>query len=143
MLKIDFGSGYNPYPGYKTCDITASPFLDFFYDGKEIVGCKENSVTEFYLRNVVHHIQNLEEVFAMLQLYLKKNGTIKIIEARKDYYKQNVILDIIWYRYVIPRREIWFSTFYRNYFEILKKVGFELVEQRYEKEKEVSLWRKL
>ena len=22
MLKIDFGSGYNPYKGYKTCDIT-------------------------------------------------------------------------------------------------------------------------
>lgn len=29
MLKIDFGSGYNPYPGYKTCDITQGPYLDF------------------------------------------------------------------------------------------------------------------
>ena len=32
MLKIDFGSGYNPRKGYKTCDITYSPFLDYVYD---------------------------------------------------------------------------------------------------------------
>lgn len=143
ILKIDFGSGYNPKSGYKMCDITNAPFLDFVYDGNEIVGCKKHSVAEFYLRNVVHHIKNLEEVFSMLHSYLKRNGTIKIIDVRKDYYKQNVILDIIWYRYVIPRKEIWFSTVYRNYFEILRQLGFQLEEQYYQEEKEVSLWRKL
>ena len=29
MLKIDFGSGYNPNKEYKTCDITGSPILDY------------------------------------------------------------------------------------------------------------------
>lgn len=142
LLKIDFGSGYNPKNGYKTCDITNAPFLDFMYDGNKIIGCKENSVDEFYLRNVVHHIENLEDVFSMLHHYLKKNGIIKIIDVRKECYKQNVILDIIWYRYVMPRREIWFSFVYRDYFEILKNTGFKLVKQYIENEKEVSMWRK-
>lgn len=141
-LKIDFGSGYNPKEGYKTCDITNAPFLDFAYDGKEIIGCGKNSVDEFYLRNVVHHIPNLEEVFSMFSLYLKRNGTIKIIDVRKEYYKKNVILDILWYRYVIPRREVWFSTTYRDYGCILKKLGFELVSHTFQKEKEVTIWKK-
>lgn len=142
LLKIDFGSGYNPKKGYKTCDITNAPFLDFFYDGKEIIGCQKNSVKEFYLRNVVHHIPNLEEVFLMFSEYLKKGGTIKIIDVRKEYYQKNVILDIIWYRYVIPRREIWFSTVYRDYGSILKKIGFQLIYDTTIKEKEVTVWRK-
>ncbi len=141
-LKIDFGSGYNPKSGYKTCDITNAPFLDFAYDGEKIIGCKKNSVDEFYLRNVIHHIPNLKEVFLMFHFYLKRNGKIKIIDVRKEYYKQNVILDIIWYRYVIPRNEIWFSPIYRDYFEILKMIGFTLVEQYYEDEKEVTIWKK-
>lgn len=143
MLKIDFGSGYRPKKGYKTCDITNSPFLDFYYDGISIIGCKKHSVDEFYLRNVVHHIPNLKEVFSMFHFYLKKNGTIKIIDVRKEFYLQNVILDIIWYHYVIPRNEIWFSTIYRDYFEILEEAGFMLMEYYLEKEKEVTVWKKL
>lgn len=42
-LCIDFGSGYNPKAGYKTCDVTTFPQLNFQYDGKdEIVGLREN-----------------------------------------------------------------------------------------------------
>lgn len=142
ILKIDFGSGYNPKKGYKTCDITYAPFLDFVYDGKQIIGCKKNKVDEFYLRNVVHHIPNLKETFMLLHHYLKKNGTIKIVEVRKEHYPQNVILDIIWYRYVIPRYEIWFSTHYRNYFETLKETGFTLKKHYFKEEKEVTIWKK-
>ena len=45
MLKIDFGSGYNPYPGYKTCDITQGPYLDYVYNTEtnEIIGLQEGS----------------------------------------------------------------------------------------------------
>lgn len=144
-LKIDFGSGYNPNKEYKTCDITFLPNLDYAYDqdNKVIVGCEYNTVDEFYLRNVVHHIKDLKDTFEMLKKYLKVDGVIKIIDVRKEYFKQNVILDILWYRYVIPRYEVWFSREYRNYFEILEELGFKLVEFSYEEEKEVSVWKKL
>ena len=51
MLKIDFGSGYNPKKGFKTCDITFSPYLDYVYDKENniILDLNKNSVDEFYL----------------------------------------------------------------------------------------------
>lgn len=76
-LCIDFGSGYNPKTGYKTCDITTFPQLDFQYDGKdEIVGLREKSVDVFYLRNVVHHIPDLQRTFTTLKKYLKVGGKL-------------------------------------------------------------------
>lgn len=81
-LCIDFGSGYNPKTGYKTCDITTFPQLDFQYDGKdEIVGLREKSVDVFYLRNVVHHIPNLQRTFITLKKYLKVGGKLVIIDS--------------------------------------------------------------
>lgn len=144
LLKIDFGSGYNPNKDYKTCDITYLPNLDYVYDvdNNTIIGCEENTVDEFYLRNVVHHIKDLKSTFSCLKRFLKKGGTIKIIDVRKEYFKTNVILDIIWYRYLIPRYEIWFSQKYRDYFEILKQMNFKLISKHYEEEKEVSIWKK-
>ena len=144
-LKIDFGSGYNPNSDYQLCDITYSPNLDYVYnpDDNVIIGCQENSVDEFYLRNVVHHLKDLKATFSCLQRYLKKGGIIKIIDVRKEFFKQNVILDIIWYRYVIPRYEIWFSREYRNYSKILIDLNFELEDKHYESEKEVMIWKKL
>lgn len=145
MLKIDFGSGYNPNKEYKLCDITYLPNLDYVYDQREniILGCEENTVDEFYLRNVVHHLPDMRKTFSCLARYLKKKGIIKIIDCRREFYKQNVILDILWYRYVIPRYEVWFSNHYRDYFSILKELGFEQVDYFIEQEKEVSIWRKL
>lgn len=145
LLKIDFGSGYNPNKEYKLCDITFLPNLDYAYDIEKnvIIGCCENSVDEFYLRNVVHHIKDLSYTFTCLYRYLKKDGVLKIIDVREEFYKQNLILDIIWYRYVIPRYEIWFSNKYRNYFDVLEKMGFQLEETYFENEKEVSIWKKL
>ena len=144
-LKIDFGSGYSPKVGYKTCDITYAPNLDFVYDREknQIIDCQENSVETFHLRNVIHHLPNLKETFQCLKKYLKKGGTIEIIDARKEYYLQNVILDILWYRYVTPRYDIWFSREYRNYAIILKQLNFKRVAYTIENEKEVSIWRKL
>lgn len=143
-LKIDFGSGYNPNKDYKVCDITNLPNLDYVYDqeSNEILGCYENTVDEFYLRNVVHHLPNMERTFKCLLKYLKDNGEIKIIDVRKEYFKQNVILDILWYRYVIPRYEVWFSKHYRDYFKILESLGMERTFYYIQEEKEVSVWRK-
>ena len=144
-LRIDFGSGYNPQKDYKTCDITYAPFLDYVYDRDKniILDCDENSVDEFFMRNVVHHIEDLEETFSCIKRYLKENGTLKIVDARKEDFLKNVILDILWYRYVTPRYDIWFSTYYRDYAEVLEQMNFELIDRYEEAEKEISLWKKL
>ncbi len=144
-LKIDFGSGYNPNSEYKTCDVTYLPNLDYVYDQDNniILGCTINSVDEFYLRNVVHHLPDMERTFKCLLSYLKDDGEIKIIDVRKEFYKQNVILDILWYRYVIPRYEVWFSNHYRDYFKILENLGMKRVDYYIENEKEVSVWKRL
>ena len=143
-LKIDFGSVYNPNSDYKICDITYLPNLDYVYnqDDNVIVGCEYCSVDEFYLRNVVHHLPDMKKTFSCLIKYLKTNGEIKIIDVRKEYFKQNLILDILWYRYVIPRYEVWFSKCYRDYFKILESLGMEKIDYYIQDEKEVSVWRK-
>lgn len=143
-LKIDFGSGYNANKKYKTCDITYSPMLDYVYDeeNNKILYCERNTVDEFYIRNVVHHIRNLNRTFQCLYNYLKHDGKIIIIDVRKEFYKQNLILDVVWYRYIIPRYDIWFSNVYRDYFKILKDMGFLLQNTYIENEKEVSIWKK-
>lgn len=94
------------------------------------------------MRNVVHHLPDMRRTFECLLRYLKDGGTIQIIDARKEYFKQNVILDILWYRYVIPRPEIWFSTIYRDYFKVLEELGMERIEYFIQEEKEVSIWKK-
>ena len=144
MLKIDFGSGYNAKPGYKTCDITYAPFLDYVYDieKNQIIGCEKKSVDEFYMRNVVQHIKDLQKCFSMIKEYLKDDGSLVIIDTQKEYFLQNVILDIIWYRFVIPRYEIWFSKSYRDYGKVLTDLGFVKINNQTINEKEVSLWKK-
>jgi hypothetical protein len=144
MLKIDFGSGYNPKSGYKTCDVTYAPFLDYVYDQEksEILYCENGSVDEFHLRNVVHHVKDLSAMFECLKRYLKEDGLLTIIDVRKEYFEKNVILDIIWYRYVIPRYEVWFSREYRDYSKVLTKLGFVRIDYHICEEKEVSIWLK-
>ncbi len=143
-LKIDFGSGYAHNKDYKSCDITFSPILDFVYDYKKnkILYCKINSVDEFYLRNVVHHLPDIEKTFKCLKKYLKKGGIIKIIDVNKNYFKQNLFLDRLWYRFIIPQNEIWFSEVYRDYKSILKDMNFQVLENYVIAEKEVSVWKK-
>lgn len=145
MLKIDFGSGYSPRKGYSTCDITYSPFLDYVYDvhKNEILDLNYNSVDVFYLRNVVHHLKYLKLTLNKLSKYLKFNGIIIIEDCRKEYFKQNVFLDRLWYRYIIPREEIWFSNVYRDYSIIMNELNFKLINKKYKNEKEILVWRKL
>ena len=142
MLKIDFGSGYNPFDGYKSCDITGLPGLDYIVDTKTgiISDCHEKSVDVFRLRNVVHHLPRLEDTFRCLGKYLKKGGCLWIIEPRKEFYRQNLIADILWYRYVIPRYEIWFSPVYRDYGAVLRKLGFKRLSLKKQYEKEITVW---
>ena len=78
----------------------------------------------------------------MIKEYLKDDGSLVIIDTQKEYFLQNVILDIIWYRFVIPRYEIWFSKSYRDYGKVLTDLGFVKINNQTINEKEVSLWKK-
>lgn len=142
MLKIDFGSGYNTKQNFKTCDVTGSPFLDYYYNGTSIEGLDFDSVDEFYSRNVIHHIDNLEYTLKLLYSYLKQHGTLTIIECRKEYYSTNYFLDVLWYREIIPRPEIFIAKEYRDYISIMLQIGFRLCDRYFENEKEVSVWKK-
>lgn len=140
-LYIDIGSGYNPKPGYKTADITGFPNLDYVIKDGRIYSAtgelEENSVDGFRLRNVIHHVKDLDRLFTNLFRYLNHTGEIEIIECSKEHYYSNFCLDNLWYRYVISRPEIWFSRKYRNYIEIAEKIGFRVISKKSVGEKEI------
>lgn len=142
-LCIDFGCGYNPKNGYKTCDVTTNPMLDYQYDGKDsIIGLEENSVDVFYLRNVVHHIPDLWRTFTTINKYLKHKGKIVIIDCNKEHFSANVILDKIWYRSVGRDNDIYIAESYRNYMSVLAKLGFKQIFYKQFKEKEKTAYEK-
>lgn len=128
-MKIDFGSGYNPEKGYLTCDMTYSPALDYVYDiqSNEILYCEENSVTEFRLKNVLHHCKNIQRISECLYRYLKENGVVRIIEPRPEKYDSNRSLDIFWYRYIYPRYEIFIPPVKRVDYVSIFSGKFEIV----------------
>ena len=138
-LYIDFGSGYNPKKGYKTCDIATNPMLDYWYDGQNtIVGLKEVSVDIFYLRNVIHHIPDLYKTLSVIKKYLKHKGKLIIIDCNKEHFNTNVILDKIWYRYVRNDNRIFISESYRDYMDVLIELGFKPLYYKQIKEKEIT-----
>ena len=126
MLKIDFGSGYNPYKNYKTCDITNAPFLDYYYDRKQniILNLEQKSVDIFRLKNVLHHC-DINKVIECLKKYLKDDGKIIIIEPTVKNYEKNRCLDIFWYRYIYRRCEISIPSKKRvDYVKLFLENGF-------------------
>lgn len=130
MIKIDFGSGYNPQKGYSTCDITFAPYLDYVYDiqTNKILNLSENTVSEFRLKNVLHHCDNIKNISECLHKYLEKDGIIKIIEPLPEKYNSNRSLDIFWYRYIYPRYEIMIPPINRiDYVKIFSEY-FELIQ---------------
>ena len=136
--KLDFGSGYNLKKGYKSCDIIKKPFLDYICVDNKIL-CEDNLFNTIHVRNVLHHIYNIEDIILEFNRVLKKNGLLIIIDVRKKYYKSNVILDILWYRYILPDYNIYISKKYRDYISVIKKY-FKLVSKKYKQEKEITIF---
>lgn len=140
MVKIDFGSGYNPRSGYASCDFIPLPNLGYYFDGKHITNLV-GEVDKYSIRNVLHHIKDLDCIIDYLVGTLAVGGTIEVIECRREHYSTNYLLDSIYYRWCNCKPEIWFSDAYRDYKSILKK-SMILIEGYYDGEKEVSLWKK-
>jgi len=138
MHKLDFGSGYNPKAGFKTCDING--YVDYYFD---MISYKVDTDDKFdYIRcrNVIHHIKDIDKLSKEFNRLLKDDGVLEIIDVREEYYSENYYLDYLWYRFVIPRHEVWFCEQYRNCKNYFKE--FDLAEHKKEKEKEIFLFHK-
>lgn len=106
------------------------PYLDYICKGTKIYDKEteldNNSVDKFHCRNVIHHIYDLPSLFENFYRYLKTDGELEIIECKKDNYYANKFLDTLWYRYVIPRKEVWFANEYRDYIKVALSIGFKI-----------------
>lgn len=146
MIKIDFGSGYNPKKGFKTCDNTFSPFLDYVSKDYKIFDknneLRQNSVDVLYCRNTLHHIKEIDKLLKNFYNYLKNGGYLEIIECRKEFFKNNLLLDNIWYRYINNDKEIFISQEYRDYISLSLQIGFKLESIEYFNEKEKIVLKK-
>lgn len=138
MNKLDFGSGYNPGDGFKTCDIYG--YVDYYFDPIEYHIETDDKFDYIRCRNVIHHIKDLGKLSLELYRVLNVGGILEIIEPREEYYPENYYLDYLWYRYIIPRYEVWFSNEYRNCRNLFHEFLFK--DYFVENEKEIFIFEK-
>lgn len=136
-MKLDFGSGFAPAKGWATLDTGVNCTFNCI---EEI---PDNSITKIRFRNVLHHIENLDELFQKLRPKFRKNVKIIVIECREECYQVNYFLDILWYRSLVPNRNLFIARTYRDYTKNLEKIGFsiKLRSQRDEKEEVVFIYK--
>ena len=108
MIYVDVGSGYHPYKKFKTCDLQYSCT---YYDIKEI---ENKSVNLFRCRNVIHHVNDLNEFLGTLATKLVAKGTLIIIDCLHKDFSANVFLDILWYRGIKQNHDIFIAKEYRT-----------------------------
>ncbi len=126
LRRLDFGSGYNPAPGFETCELNAHPCVDHDFRNGRITCCKE-TFDVIRCRNVLHHIKDLDALFQEFRRVLKPGGGILIIDSRPEIFPETVSLDYLWYRMVIPRPDIWCAKEYRDYVEVARSWAFKLL----------------
>jgi 2-polyprenyl-3-methyl-5-hydroxy-6-metoxy-1,4-benzoquinol methylase len=126
-MKLDYGSGSQPKEGFLTSDFVGTPIYDFYVKDYRVVDAKDNSFDSIHCRNVIHHIpeKDLPILFDEFRRLLKPNGQLIISEPRKEFHKQNLILDIIWYRFLKDDREIIIPQEYVDYKQYLN--DFEII----------------
>lgn len=132
MKKLDFGSGYNPEDDYETCDIYG--YVDYYFDPIEYkIEADDKSFDLIRCRNVIHHIKDIKKLSKEFSRVLKTEGILEITEARKEYYSANYYLDYLWYRFVIPRYEVWFCNKYRDcrdYFDEFDLEHYDTLDEK-------------
>jgi len=121
-MKLDYGSGYNPKKGFKTSDFTGSPMLDFHISDLR-VNCDAAAFDEVNCRNVIHHIESekLPRLFDEFTRILKPSGKLTISDPAEDFFIQNKCLDVLWYRFVIPRPEIYIGNKFVDFEKFVPK----------------------
>jgi len=135
-MKLDFGSGFAPVKGWATLDSGANCTFN------SIEEIPDNSISKIRFRNVLHHIENVDELFQKLRPKFRKNVKIIIIECRKECYQANLFLDVLWYRSLVPNPSLYIAVEYRDYRINLSKLGFSIKLQRMVDEKEEVVFSK-
>jgi SAM-dependent methyltransferase len=141
--RIDFGSGFNPHIGYATCD-PFHPMADVLYDTDAYrMEMDDMTAGEILCRNVLHHVRDLDRLFAEFARVLRPGGIVTVVEPRAEAFETNVFLDRLWYRGLIPRPEVWIAEEYRDYAAVAARHGFRTVGTVPQGEKEKVTLRRL
>lgn len=128
MIKVDFGSGHNPYKKdtWISCDEHTSVYR---YDIKGYrTNFEDNSVDIIRIRQVMHHEKFPSKLVAELARVLRAGGHVVVIETNKGNFWKNIIQDLLWYRllniqpYYIPFKHRYFEKFFFECGFKLKKV---------------------
>ena len=112
LIKLDYGSGYQPKPGFKTADICGRP--DYYVKDCEILDMKQGACRLIRLKNVFHHVLDSKKLDSEMKRVISENGKLIVIEPTEENYESNKFWDGLWYRGIIPRPEIVWSEVYRD-----------------------------
>lgn len=129
-MKLDFGSGFAPAKGWATLDAGANCTFN------SIEEIPDNSINKIRFRNVLHHVEDLDALFLKLLPKFRRNVKIIVIECRRECYQANLFLDILWYRSLVPNRNLFIADSYRDYSKNLKRLGFTIKLKSNKDEKE-------
>jgi hypothetical protein len=132
-MKLDFGSGYGACSGWATLDFGANCTYN------DISEIPDKSITKIRFRNVLHHIEHVESLFKALKAKFRKNVKIIIIECRKEFFDNNVFLDVLWYRGIVQNPNMYIAREYRDFGKILQQMGFCVFQRMVENEKETII----
>lgn len=141
-MKLDYGSGRQPREGFMTSDFCGAPNYDFYIQDYKVLDAKDHTFDVIHCRNVIHHIpkQDLPTLFAEFNRLLKYDGQLIISEPREEFHQQNLILDIIWYRFLTYDRNIMIPQEYVDYKQYM--ADFEIIETENEYNNEILTCRK-
>jgi 2-polyprenyl-3-methyl-5-hydroxy-6-metoxy-1,4-benzoquinol methylase len=119
-----------------------TPNYDFYIKDYKVIGAKDHSFDVIHCRNVIHHIpeKDLPILFSEFKRLLKHDGELIISEPRKEFHKQNLILDIIWYRFLTNNTNIMLPQEYVDYKQYL--TDFEIIENEDQYNNEVITCKK-
>ncbi|WP_251030839.1 MULTISPECIES: class I SAM-dependent methyltransferase [unclassified Exiguobacterium] len=142
-MKLDYGSGSQPKEGFLSSDFCGAPNYDYFIQDYRVIGAKDGSFDVIHCRNVIHHIpeQDLPILFKEFDRLLKPGGRLIISEPRKEFHKENLILDIIWYRYLKNERKISLPLHYVDWRKYAN--FFSQVNTKYEFNNEIVTYKKV
>lgn len=141
-MKLDYGSGRQPKEGFLSSDFCGAPNYDYYIQDYKVLGAKDKTFDVIHCRNVIHHIpeRDLPVLFNEFKRLLKPDGQLIISEPRKEFHKQNLILDIIWYRFIVNDLKIMLPQGYVDYKQYLD--GFEMLAIEDEFNNEIITLRK-